>query len=36
MARHAIPRVIDDYLLSPISANASFTPIRVGSQTWYA
>src|SRR5215470_940893 len=36
MARHAIPRVIDDHLLSPMSANASFTPIQVGSETWYA
>jgi LuxR family maltose regulon positive regulatory protein len=36
MARHAIPRVIDDHLQSPISANASFTPIQVGSETWYA
>src|SRR6266581_8988444 len=35
MARHAIPRVIDDYLLSPMNANASFTPIQVGSETWY-
>src|SRR5438876_1362268 len=36
MARHAIPRVIDDRLLSPKSSNASFTPIQVGSETWYA
>src|SRR5437588_10403262 len=37
MARQAIPRVIDDHLLSPIiSANASFTPIQVGSESWYA
>jgi LuxR family transcriptional regulator, maltose regulon positive regulatory protein len=36
MARHSIPRVIDDHLLSPQSANASFTPIQVGSETWYA
>ena len=36
MARHTIPRVIDDHLLSPMTANASFTPILVGSETWYA
>jgi LuxR family maltose regulon positive regulatory protein len=36
MARHVIPRVIDDRLLSPKSANASFTPIQVGSENWYA
>src|SRR6266702_4300415 len=36
MARHAIPQVIDNYLLSPMNANASFTPIQVGSETWYA
>ena len=36
MARHAIPRVIDDRLLSPTSANAGFTPIQVGSETWFA
>src|SRR5262252_2434534 len=36
MARHAIPRVIDNHLLSPMSANASFTQIQVGSKTWYA
>jgi len=36
MARHAIPRVIDNHLLSPMSANTSFTPIQVGSQAWYA
>src|SRR6266496_1206485 len=35
MARHAIPRVIDDYLLSPMSANTRFTPIQVGSEIWY-
>src|SRR5207248_1320536 len=35
MARHAIPRVIDDHLLPPTSANASFEPIQVGSETWY-
>ncbi|HEX6480225.1 MAG TPA: hypothetical protein VF043_15405 [Ktedonobacteraceae bacterium] len=36
MARHAIPRVIDDHLLPPMSANAGFTPIRVGPEAWYA
>ena len=36
MARHAIPRVIDNHLLPPESADASFPPIQVGSQTWYA
>src|SRR5215467_2984720 len=36
MPRHAIPRVIDNHLLSPKGANASFTPIQVGSETWYA
>ncbi len=35
MARHAIPRVIDDHLLPPTNANASFEPIQVGSETWY-
>src|SRR5215469_743878 len=36
MARHAIPRVIDNLLISSMSANASFTPIQVGSETWFA
>jgi LuxR family maltose regulon positive regulatory protein len=36
MARHTIPRVIDDHLLSPMSVNASITPIQVGSKTWYS
>src|SRR5436305_8619727 len=36
MARHAIPRVIDNHLLLPESANASFSPIQVGSEAWYA
>ncbi len=36
MARHAIPRVIDKHLLLPESANASFPPIQVGSEAWYA
>src|SRR5947209_354085 len=36
MARHAIPRVIDNHLLPPESVNASFSPIQVGSEAWYA
>ncbi len=36
MARHAIPRVIDNHLLPPESADASFPPISVGSEAWYA
>src|SRR5438874_6344065 len=36
MARHAIPRVIDNHLLPPESADASFPPIQVGSEAWYA
>src|SRR5947207_5458901 len=36
MARHAIHRVIDNHLLPPESADASFPPIRVGSEAWYA
>jgi LuxR family transcriptional regulator, maltose regulon positive regulatory protein len=36
MARHAIPKVIDDHLLAPKSVNASFTPIQVGTESWYA
>jgi LuxR family maltose regulon positive regulatory protein len=35
MARHAIPQVIDDYLLPPTSANASLEQIQVGSENWY-
>ena len=36
MARHAIPRVIDNHLLPPASADAGFPPIQVGSEAWYA
>src|SRR5437588_5341308 len=36
MARHAIPRLIDNHLLPPESANVSFPPIQVGSDAWYA
>jgi LuxR family maltose regulon positive regulatory protein len=36
MARHAIPRLIDNHLLPPESADASFPPIQVGSEAWYA
>src|SRR5437667_4774839 len=36
MARHAIPRVIDNHLLPPESTDASFPPILVGSEAWYA
>ena len=36
MARHAIPRVIDNHLLPPERADASFPPIQVGSEAWYA
>jgi LuxR family maltose regulon positive regulatory protein len=36
MARHAIPRVIDNHLLPPESADASFPPIPIGSEAWYA
>src|SRR5205823_5114384 len=36
MARHAIHRVIDNHLLPPESADASFPPIQVGSEAWYA
>jgi len=35
MARRAIPRVIDHHLVPLDSANASFTPIQVGSEAWY-
>src|SRR5438270_3617454 len=36
MARHAIHRLIDNHLLPSESANASFSPIQVGSKAWYA
>src|SRR5947209_10152528 len=36
MARHPIPRVIDDRLVPAESANTSFPAIEVGSQAWYA
>src|SRR5437588_11199717 len=36
MARHAIPRVIDNQLLPTESADAGFPPIQVGSEAWYA
>src|SRR5437867_7695623 len=36
MARHAIPRLIDNHLLPPENADASFPPIQVGSEAWYA
>src|SRR5436305_710937 len=36
MARHAIPRVIDNHLLPTESADAGFPPIQVGSESWYA
>ena len=35
MARHSIPRVIDDHLLPVESAHASFQAIPVGSEAWY-
>src|SRR5947199_10822223 len=36
MARHTIPRVIDNHLLPTESADAGFLPIQVGSEAWYA
>src|SRR5215472_6688302 len=36
MVRHAIPRVIDDHLIPPDSANQSFPALQVGSEAWYA
>jgi LuxR family maltose regulon positive regulatory protein len=36
MARHSIPRVIDDHLIPPDRANHSFLAIQVGSEAWYA
>ncbi len=36
MARHSIPRVIDDRLIPSESANQSFSTIQVGSEAWYA
>jgi hypothetical protein len=36
MARHPIPRVIDDHLIPAESASTSFAAIQIGSQAWYA
>jgi len=36
MARHAIPRVIDNLLVPPASARQNLPTIEVGSQAWYA
>src|SRR5215470_9155203 len=36
MARHSIPRVIDDRLVPPESARQSLPTIEVGSEGWYA
>jgi len=36
MARHAIPRVIDDRLIPSESAHQSFPAIQVGSEAWHA
>src|SRR6266516_1301518 len=36
MARHAIPRVIDDRLIPSESAHQSLSAIEVGSEAWYA
>jgi len=36
MARHSIPRVIDDRLILSESATQSFPAIQVGSEAWYA
>src|SRR5215471_19771490 len=36
MARHSIPRVIDDRLVPPESARQSLPTIEIGSEAWYA
>ncbi len=36
MARHAIPRVLNDHLIPPDGANQSFPATQVGSEAWYA
>jgi len=36
MVRHSIPRVIDDHLLPPDSADQSSPALQVGSEAWYA
>jgi len=36
MVRHAIPRVIDDHLILPDSADQSLPALQVGSEAWYA
>ncbi len=36
MVRHSIPRVIDDQLIRPDSADQSFPVLQVGSEDWYA
>ena len=36
MARHSIPRVIDDHLTPSESVDQSFPAIQVGSEAWYA
>ena len=36
MVRHSIPRVIDDHLIPPDSADQSFPALQVGSEAWFA
>src|SRR6266699_2266667 len=36
MARHAIPRVINDHLITSDHADPGFTPIHVDSKAWFA
>jgi LuxR family transcriptional regulator, maltose regulon positive regulatory protein len=36
MVRHSIPRVLDDHLIPPDSADQSFPALQVGSEAWYA
>src|SRR5438105_12582165 len=36
MARHSIPKVVDDHLLSSEKANQGLSTIQVGSEGWYA
>ena len=36
MARHAIPRVLNDHLILPDRADQSFPAIQVGSEAWNA
>src|SRR5215471_3283776 len=36
LVRHSIPRVIDDHLIRPDSADQNFPVLQVGSEVWYA